>query len=131
MRKALVFIYWLILIAQHSFGAATRIAAFDLTVQSDNPDHKHVGKGMCEMIVVELQKSAAVQIIDRRTRVESLQELRSSFADSAEVEKEVKAGQLVAARYVILGDIAELEGTAQVDLRMIDTASGKQSGRSI
>jgi hypothetical protein len=83
MRKALVFIYWLILIAQHSFGAATRIAAFDLTVQSDNPDHKHVGKGMCEMIVVELKKSAAVQIIDRRMRVESLEELRSSFAKAS------------------------------------------------
>jgi TolB-like protein len=116
MRKALVLILWFLLIAQYSFGAAPRIAAFDLTVQSDNPDHRHVGKGMCEMIVAELQKSAAVHVIERRKRVESLEGSRSSFAE---------AGQLLAARYVILGDIAELDGEAQVDLRMIDAASGE------
>ncbi len=125
MKKALLLAAWLLLTAQQFLAAANRIAIFDLTVQSDDPDHRYIGKGICEMLTVELAKSSALRMIERNRRNEILDESELAFADLSDLDKQIQMGRLLAARYVVSGNIADLNGTATIDLHMVDVLSSQ------
>jgi TolB-like protein len=107
MKKNLLLAACLLLAAQSSFGTPIRIAVLDLTVQSDEPDRKHIGKGLCELMAVELAKADDLRLIDRTKRDEVLEESEP------------------AARYVLSGDIADQDGTVSVKLRLVDALSAQ------
>jgi TolB-like protein len=105
------------------FGAA--IAVSDLEVQSDNPNHKYIGKGLAELISFELGKSKNVTIISREKRSEMLEEVSFSMSGAGDTEQQIKAGKILSAEYIIYGSIINMGDSMLISMKMIQVETGK------
>ncbi|MBA7685701.1 hypothetical protein ES703_94127 [subsurface metagenome] len=77
------------------------------------------------MIAVELSKSPGITLIEREKRVELLEEMEISLSDLVDSETQVEVGMLLAAGYIILGEIIDMEREVLISLRNIDVESGE------
>ena len=57
MKKLCLVLAFFSFIIAGAFGASTRMAVSDFAVYSENPKYKFMGKGISEMIALELRKS--------------------------------------------------------------------------
>ncbi len=120
MKKGSFLAAGLLLGAQCLFALSIPIAVLDLDVQSENPKHKNIGKAVPELIAMELARSDGLRIIDRKRRVEALEESDPALA-------ELPIGRLLAARYVASGNVTVQGGTLSVELHLVDVRSGQGS----
>jgi len=107
------------------FAVSNRIAISDFAVHSDNPRYKYMGKGISEMISVELRKSHDVDLIEREKRAEILEEMEISLSDLADTEIQIEVGKMLIANYIVFGEIVDMDKKVLISLRMIDVESGK------
>ena len=105
MKKVLQLAAYLLFVANSVIGSPIRIALLDFSVYSKKPELINTGKGLCELIAVELAKSDALSIIDRKDLTEVLE------------------GSKPAARYIVSGDIADINDGVSVTLRLLDEPS--------
>jgi TolB-like protein len=122
MRKALVVVV-LLIVAAAAFAADT-VAITDLQVSSANPKFQFMGKGLAELISFELAKSKALVLIERDKRTEMMQELELSVSDLADPDKQLEVGRLLAAKYMIFGELIDMDQVVLISLRMIDVQTG-------
>lgn len=106
-------------------GGDIRLAILDFSVQSGNPDYQYLGKGFAEFISVELDSLRGIRIIDRSKRNEILKEHAFMLSGAADSDSIVEAGQMLAARYLISGDIFEMFGDLVITVKILDIASGE------
>jgi len=105
--------------------ATPQVAVSDFGVSSENPRLKFVGKGLAEMIAVELAGSGAVMLIDRDRRMELLSEQEFSLSDAADAQSQARIGRLLAADYILYGEIVDMDSQVLVTAKMVDVASGQ------
>src|SRR6056297_1260366 len=86
-----------------------RIAMVDFVVHSDNPQYSFLGKGISEMIAVELSKSPEITLVDREKRVELMQEVKFALSGLAENrEEQMQVGRMLSADYLVFGEIVDM-----------------------
>ncbi len=125
MKRLIIFLIVLCLSLFPAFSAANQIAVTDFLVHSDNLNYKYMGKGIAEMIAVELRKSPGVTLIEREKRVELLKEMEISLSDLADSDTQMEVGKLLAASHMIFGELIDMSGVFLISLRMTDVESGK------
>ena len=85
MKRGLLLSVLLLSSALPAFSLPPRISLSDFVIHSNNPSHEFVGKGISEMIAVELGKSAEISLIERERRSEILAEAEFSLSDLAAI----------------------------------------------
>lgn len=125
MKKLFLIVALLPFTIAGAFGASTRIAVSDFAVHSENPKYKYMGKGISEMIAVELRKSPKITLIERDKRTELLEEMEMALSDVADPEAQLVVGRLLAADYILFGELIDMDAQVLVSLRMIDVETGE------
>lgn len=125
MKKIFAVLILLSILLLPAFSVANRIVISDFIVHSNNTNYEFMGKGIAEMIAVELRKSPGVTLIEREKRIELLEEMEISLSDMADQDEQMKIGKLLAASYMLFGELIDLSGTFLISLRMTDVESGK------
>jgi len=101
------------------------LAIADFAIHSDNPRYKYIGKGISEMIAVELRKSPGIKLIERELRTQILEEMEFALSDLADSNKQLELGKLLAAGYIVFGEIIDMDREVLISLRMIAVQSGE------
>ena len=123
MKKVLLLLALLNMFVLPTHSISFRIAISDFAVHSDNPRYKYMGKGVSEMIAVELAKSTGVNLIEREKRAEVLEEIEFALSDLADATKQVEVGKMLAAKYLVFGEIIDMDKEVLISLRMVDVES--------
>jgi len=86
--------------------------------------YANVGKGVAEMLATDLPDICDCQIVERIKLKNTLDEhdLQIAFSKSGDA---VKAGKLVRASHVAVGAIAVAGDSLRIDVRLVETDSGK------
>ncbi|MBE3064469.1 MAG: hypothetical protein IMZ69_05570 [Spirochaetes bacterium] len=124
MRKRIV-ILAAILLASAAFGSDTRLSVSDLAVHSGNPQYTYVGKGLAEMIAVELRKSPDITLIEREKRRSLLEEMEFSLSDLADSGRQAEVGRMLAAGYMVFGELIDMGPQVLITLRMVDVQTSE------
>jgi TolB-like protein len=125
--KRLLLSFILLIFLVHGLFAAepTRVAVIDFQVQSDNPQYKYLGKGFAEFVAIEILKSGQLMLIERDKRNKILEELEFSLTDLADPENQIKVGRLLAASYLITGNIYDFAGRLSITYELISTETSE------
>ncbi|MQY77150.1 MAG: hypothetical protein GH155_05905, partial [Spirochaeta sp.] len=92
MKRSLLAVLVFCILIVPLFAVANRVSLSDFAVHSDNVKYKYMGKGISEMISVELRKSPGIDLIEREKRAHILEEMEISLSDLADAETQVKVG---------------------------------------
>jgi TolB-like protein len=125
MKKVHLLLALLLLVVHPSYSISFRIALSDFAVHSKNPNYEFMGKGLSEMIAVELAKATGVDLIEREKRAEVLEEIEFALSDLADATKQVELGKMLAAKYLVFGEIIDMDKEVLISLRMVDVESTK------
>ncbi len=115
----------LLIAAAACFAELPRLAVSDFTVGSDNPKLKYVGKGLAEMVAVNLAASHSIVLIDRSARDAILMEQEFSLSDAADSSKQLEIGRLLSARYILSGEVLDMDSVVLVSCRITSTETGE------
>nr|HPG87127.1 CsgG/HfaB family protein [Spirochaetales bacterium] len=124
VRKLLCLVAF-VCVCVSAYAGPPRMAIGDFTVTSDNPKLKYVGKGFAEMIGAELALSKGVVLIDRAKRDQLLGELEFSLSGLSDSDSMLRAGELLAADYLLFGDLVDLGDAVLVSCKMVKTETGE------
>lgn len=98
------------------------IAISDLDVQTANPNYKFIGKGIAELLSFELSKSKDVTVISREKRAEMLKEVEFAMLTD---EQQLKMGKMLAAEYIVTGNIIDMAEVFIITIKLVDVQTGK------
>jgi TolB-like protein len=109
-----------------------RLAVVDFAVTSNDPRLAFVGKGLAEMLAVELAVNRRLALVERERRAELLGELEFALSAAAAPSELAAAGRLLAADYLVFGSVVDMGGPILVTCRLVAVASGEivWNGRS-
>ncbi|PKL08172.1 MAG: hypothetical protein CVV51_10345, partial [Spirochaetae bacterium HGW-Spirochaetae-7] len=124
LKKALL-LPMLLVAAVACFAELPRLAVADFTVGSDNPKLKYVGKGLAEMIAVNLASSRSIVLIDRSARDEILREQEFSLSVAADPSRQIQIGKLLSARYFLTGEVLDMDSAVLVSCRITSVETGE------
>lgn len=101
------------------------IALSDLNVTASQPSYKSVGKGIAELIAVELVKAKTVKLVEREKRVELMKELEFGLSDAAVPSKVSRIGEMLMADYIVFGEAIEMGPKFLVSMKLIKVDTGE------
>lgn len=107
------------------FGDDIAITINDFTIESSNPSHKYIGKGLSRLVAGELRKSPKIKIIEREKLAKILEEQELSLSAFSDASKQVEIGRLLSANYIIMGEIIDMDNTLLLSLRMVSVATSE------
>jgi TolB-like protein len=120
------------LLALPAFGAEKpRVAVLYFDINSTDPEHQVLKKGLCEMLITDLAGDPALTVVERTRLEEVIAELdlqRSPKVDPATAQR---VGKLLGAQYLVMGSITVLQKVGgRVDGKVIAVETGKVAGSS-
>lgn len=115
----------LFLVSTLAQAIPVRLAVADFAVHSNNPTLTFMGKGLAEMIAVELRKSSGIELIEREKRVELLKEMELSLSDLADPQAQVEVGRLLVAGFILFGELIDMDPQVLLSLRLAEVHSGE------
>jgi len=119
-------IFLLLLLISLPVSAATnRIALFDLTVQTGNPEFRHIGKGFTELISLDLKHSPGISLINRRKCSKFLEERSMTIDDLDDSKMPFMVSEMLKTDYLILGEIHETNNRVTINMQMIKGISSE------
>lgn len=125
MKKLLVLSALLVLVVLPTSAARNRVAVFGITVHSENPEYKHIGKGFSELISEELRKSPGITVVNRRKLLDFLEKMNLTLPELDNLKVAVLVSKMLKADYMILGEINDAENGVKISLQMIEGVSGE------
>ncbi len=124
MKKSSVTVIVLVSLSYFFYGADSRISIIDFAVHSDNTRLKYVGKGLSEMIAVELRKSPGITLVEREKRSALLEEMEFSVSDLADADTQAKIGKLLSADHLLYGEIVDMGDSILITPRLVEVETG-------
>ncbi|MDH5720242.1 MAG: CsgG/HfaB family protein [Spirochaetia bacterium] len=120
-----IFILFLIAVSAEATEVnSKRVSVLDFTVQSANTSYKFLGKGFAEFVGIELSKSG-IELVERKKMTELLKEQELSQSGLIDEDKQIEMGKMLAAQYVVTGDIFDIAGKLTVTFKVISTETAK------
>ena len=103
-----------------------RVALVDFVVHSDNPKYTYLGKGISEMITMELANSPGVALVDREQRTELMEEMKFALSGLADdTERQIELGMMLAADYIVFDEIVDMAPQLLISVRVTGVVSGE------
>lgn len=117
-----MWVLWTILAA----WAGPTVAIADLSNRTGDPAFDGAGPGVAGLLVSRFQGSGVVDVVDRDAMEVLLIEQRLSVDGLTDPRKAVRAGKLLGADYLVLGELFSVQlPTVTIALRVIDTETGE------
>jgi hypothetical protein len=103
--------------------AAETVAVMPLR-ESPNADLTD-GELIYEYVLSALVRTQRYDVIDHRQREKLLEEIKFSLAAVSEMDDEIRAGRLLAAKYVVVPFVSRLSGRYHFMLKLVETETGR------
>jgi TolB-like protein len=96
------------------------ITILDFDVQSDNEEHKYLGKGFAQFLSVELSQIKTITLVEREKRNEIINELKFGLTGLVDENNLIELGNMLQSNYLVAGEIFDMAGTLVITTRIID-----------
>ena len=101
------------------------VSVSDFSVESANQQYTYIGKGISTLVAGELRKTKAVKLLERSKTNKILEEQKLSQTGLVDENSQVKLGKLLAADYIIFGEIIDMGKSLLISARMADVTTGE------
>jgi TolB-like protein len=105
-----------------TLDTASTMAVFPFTVAAGVAPR--AGTMASEYAVVNLSSRKGIKLVERSGFEKMLQELALSQSDVVPEAKALAAGKILAARYLIMGNVTEDQGKRLISVRIVETETG-------
>jgi|GEM_PF-1231314 len=106
-------------------GADTVLSVADFSVESSDEQYAFVGKGISSMIAGELRQSRDVRILEREDINAVFEEQNFSLSGMVDDESQIEIGRMLAADYIVLGEIVDMASVFLISARVVDAETGE------
>jgi len=125
MKKSLFMVFLFLILIIPIYTQQFTVSVSDFKVESDNPSHKYLGKGLSRLVASELRNSARLKLLEREEMMRILEEQDFSLSDMVKTESQVKIGMLMSADRIVFGEIIDMGNVVLISLRMADVETGE------
>ena len=125
MKKSLILVVLFLVLIIPCYTQQIAVSVSDFKVESDDPSHKYLGKGLSRLVASELRKSVRIKLLEREEMMRILEEQEFSLSDMANTESQVKVGMLMSADRIVFGEIIDMGNVLLISLRMADVETGE------
>jgi TolB-like protein len=128
MKKSILknlFLILFVLLPINSNAQNFIISVSDFNVESDNKTFTYIGKGISTLVAGELRRTKAVKLLERAQMNKIIEEQKFSLSGLVDEANQVELGKLLAADYIIFGDIIDMGGSLLISVRMADIATSE------
>jgi TolB-like protein len=88
-------------------------------------DYDALGVGLQQMLITELSLNSGLRLVERSRLREIIEELELSQSGYVDPSTSATVGNLVQARYMIVGSFVDASGTMRLDARIDDVETGE------
>lgn len=88
-------------------------------------DFDALGVGLQQMLITELSQNSGLRLVERSRLREIIDELELSQSGMVDPNTTARVGNLVQARYMIVGGFVDANGTMRLDARIDDVETGE------
>jgi len=92
---------------------------------SDPWDYEALGIGLQQMLITELSLNSNLRLVERSRIREIIEELELGQSGYVDPETTASVGNLVQARYMVVGSFIDANGTIRLDVRIDDVETGE------
>jgi|GEM_PF-2358243 len=103
----------------------SRIAVLGLKPTTKGAADEGYGDMVSEMLITGLIKTGRYEVLERSQIKQILSERQFSEVDVVVGESAVTAGRMLRVKYLVIGSVAKIQNLTEVDVRFIDTETGK------
>lgn len=88
-------------------------------------DYEALGIGLQQMLITELSLNSGLRLVERSRLREIIEELELSQSGLVNTNTSARVGNLVQARYMIVGGFVDADGTMRLDARIDNVETGE------
>lgn len=121
--KKCLFLFLFILIVVIAGAEEIIVSVSDFSVESENSKFKYIGKGISTLVAGELRRTRAIKLLERSQMNKILEEQKFSLSGLVDESMQVELGKLMAADYIIFGEIIDMGNSLLISVRMADVAT--------
>ena len=121
---AAVFMLLNLLAVSSVFAGPARIAVLDFKQEPDSRSFKTLGKGLAELLSLELSLSRDLAVTGRAERIKALLDISFGPPEKADRSKQLLAGVTMGCRYIVTGAIVERTDVLAVAVTLLDVPQG-------
>ena len=125
MKKISIIAFIFILLPNLLWSKEITLSVSDFLVESDNPVYRYIGKDISRLFAGELRKSTNIKLIERDQLNQILKEQEFSLSDLADQQNHIEIGRLLAAEYIVLGEIIDMVDTLLISVRLVNVTSSE------
>jgi curli biogenesis system outer membrane secretion channel CsgG len=101
------------------------VAVLYFDYQGKNEELSVLKKGIAQMLISDLSASAAFTVVERDRLEEVLAELKLGQTKAFDPASAAKIGELLGAKFLVLGGYFDVMGTLRVDARVVEVETGR------
>ena len=101
------------------------VSVSDFSVDSANENYAFLGKGISTLVAGELRRTKAIKLLEREQMNKIIEELKLSHSGLLDDSQQVAIGKLMAANYIVFGEIVDMVTSLLVSVRMADVTTGE------
>jgi TolB-like protein len=98
-----------------------RVAVLYFDINSTDPEHQVLKKGLCEMLITDL---AGVTVVERGRLEEVIGELNLQHTGKFDPSTAQRVGKLLGAQYLVMGSLNMVKGAGRLDSKVIKVDTG-------
>jgi TolB-like protein len=112
-------------------GEKPRVAVLYFDINSTDPEHQVLKKGLAEMLITDIANDPAITVIERSRLEEVLAELKLQQSDKIDPGTAQKMGKLLGAHYLVWGSLTMQKGTGRLDAKVVEVLTGKITAAAV
>jgi TolB-like protein len=102
-----------------------RIAVLSLKPTTKAAAEEGYGDTVSEMLITGLIKTGRYEVLERSQIKQILNERQFSETDVVAGESAMNVGRMLKVKYLVIGSVARIQNLTEVDVRFVDTETGK------
>ena len=93
------------------------VSVSDFGVESKKEEYTFIGKGISTLVAGELRRTKAVKLLERSKMNKIMEEQKLSLTGLVDENSQVELGKLLAADYIIFGEIIDIGRSLLISAR--------------
>lgn len=114
-----------LILAAYAGAQEIVLTVSDFGVESKKEEYTFIGKGISTLVAGELRRTKAVKLLERSKMNKIIEEQRLSLSGMIDDSKQVELGKLIAADYIVFGEIIDMGSSLLISVRIADTATSE------
>lgn len=124
-KKTKYFVFCIFFIGSYSFASNVSIAVSEFNIISEKKDLEWLSNSFSEALTTNLSMSKQISVIERKFLNKTIEELKIQASGIVDENSAVELGNLLAARYFLIGSLTINDKKIIVTTRIIDISTSK------